>query len=39
MLIHPFSKCSAGFTNRMHVALSACDEIYDITDFTCDVSW
>ena len=34
MLIHSFSKCSAGFTNIVFVAYFARDQIYDITEFT-----
>ena len=34
MFIHPFSKCSAGFPNIVHVTLSAFDKVYDIADFT-----
>ena len=34
MLIHSFSKCTAGFTNILFVAILARNEVYDITELT-----
>ena len=39
MLIHPFPKCLAGFTDIVFFALSASNEIYEIAYFTRDVFW
>ena len=39
MFMYPFPKYSAGFTNIVHIAVRAGDQINDIGQFTYYVFW